>query len=163
MNPILAGIVAFLTSFGLPILVGASRKSYGQEWYRRLKKPVHAASDITTNVVFLIFYLVETFAFYYLLTIDEPAAMVLYSGWFLATAVLSGIWSRLFFQYRRCDWSIAALMIEIPLLWGLIIAMFQYDNPAWFLLLPRAVWCIYAVTVNIGLYRLNIEFWKSVK
>lgn len=163
MNPILAGVVAFVASFGLPILVGASRKSYGQEWYRSLKKPSHSMSDLTVNLVFLFIYFAETIALYHFLTIGEVSTMIFFTGWFLLTAVLSGIWSRLFFQYRRCDWALAALIVEIPLLWGLVFASYSAASSAWIFLLPRATWGLYAVTVNIGLYRLNLDFWKSQK
>lgn len=163
MNPILAGIIAFFVSFGLPILIGASRKSYGQEWYRRLKKPRYSTSDLTVNLFFLIIYLVETIALYLFLTIDEPSSMIIYTGWFLLTAVLSGVWSRLFFQYRRCDWALYALIVEIPLLWGLVLASYSTANSAWMFLLPRATWGLYAVLLNVGLYRLNLDFWKSQK
>lgn len=163
MNPILAGVIALIVSFGLPILVGASRKSYGQEWYRRLKKPSHAATDMTVNVVFLIVYVVETIALYHILTITDTAAAVTFSVWFVGTAFLSGIWSRLFFQYRRCDWALLALGFELPILWWLVVSLYQYSNPAWLFLLPRALWGLYAITVNVGLYRLNADFWKSQK
>jgi tryptophan-rich sensory protein len=163
MNPILAGIIAFIVSFGLPILVGATRKSYGQEWYRTLKKPRHMASDLTVNVVFLLFYILESVALYLILTLPEHAQILIYASWFIATALLSGLWSRLFFQYRRCDWALLALLCEVPLLWGLIFALYSSGHTAWNFLLPRAVWGIYAVTVNLQLCRLNKDFWKSHK
>lgn len=163
MNPILAGVIALIVSFGLPILIGASRKSYGQEWYRRLKKPKLAAADLTVNVVFLIIYFAETIALYNILTITDSTAVVLFSVWFLGTAILSGVWSRLFFQYRRCDWALLALTVELPLLWWLVVSLYQFPNLAWLFLLPRAIWGLYAITVNVELYRLNADFWKSQK
>ena len=163
MNPILAGLVAFLVSFGLPILVGASRKSYGQEWYRVLKKPPHAAGDLAINIVFLVIYLLETFALYHILTMAFTGTMIAFTIWFLATAVLSGIWSRLFFQYRRCDWALYSLIAELVLLWSLIAVLHSNAIVAWYFLLPRALWGFYAVTVNVQLLRLNYNFWNSQK
>jgi len=163
MNPILAGFIAFLISFGLPIVLGASRKSYGQEWYRRLKKPTHAASDLTFNIVFIVIYISETFAIFHLLTLPTASEMVIFVAWFLITAFLSGMWSRLFFQYKRCDLALAALSFEIVLIWGLIFTLYFHEIAGWFFLLPRAVWGLYAITVNIQLYRLNTNYWKSQK
>lgn len=163
MNPILAGFIAFLISFGLPILLGASRKSYGQEWYRRLKKPTHTVSDLTINVVFIVIYISETFVIYHLLTLPVASEMIIFVVWFLLTAFLSGIWSRLFFQYKRCDQALAALSLEIVLIWGLIFSLYLHEIDGWVFLLPRAVWVLYAVTVNMQLFRLNTDFWKSQK
>jgi len=163
MNPILAGFIAFLISFGLPIVLGASRKSYGQEWYRRLKKPNHAVSDLTINVVFIVIYISETVAIYHLLTLPTASEMVTFVAWFLITAFLSGIWSRLFFQYKRCDQALAALGLEVVLIWGLIGTLLMHEIIGWMFLIPRAVWVLYAVTVNAQVYRLNTDFWKSQK
>jgi tryptophan-rich sensory protein len=163
MNPIFAAFVAFTLSFGLPILLGASRKSYGQEWYRSLRKPSHSVSDITFNVVFIIIYISETVALFHILTIPLSSQMFLFAIWFLATAILSGLWSRLFFQYKRCMHALSALGLEIILIWALVYALNIDGNPAWIFLLPRAVWGLYAVTVNLQLYRLNVDFWKSQK
>jgi tryptophan-rich sensory protein len=163
MNPVLAGLVAFVVSFGLPIMVGASRKSYGQEWYNRLKKPSHAVSDLTINVVFIVIYISETVAFYHLLTIPITTDMVIFTTWFLITAILSGLWSRLFFQYKSCDKALTAFVIELFLIWGLISALYMNGISGWLFLLPRAIWGLYAVTVNYQLCRLNKDFWKSNK
>ncbi len=158
MTPILAGFIAFLISFGLPIVLGASRKSYGQEWYRRLLKPSHAVSDIAFNIVFIIIYISETVALFHILTIPLSSQMVLFAIWFLATAILSGLWSRLFFQYKRCMYALLALALEVILIWALVYALNLEGNPAWIFLLPRSVWGLYAVTVNLQLYRLNADF-----
>jgi tryptophan-rich sensory protein len=163
MNSILAGCIAFTVSFGLPILVGASRKSYGQEWYRRLKKPSHSASDVTVNVVFIVIYLSEVFALYQFLKIPALPEMALYTSWFVATAMLSGIWSRLFFQLKRCDIALATLGIEVVMLWALVYTLHANGIAGWMFLLPRALWVPYAFTVNLQLYKLNIDFWKSRK
>ncbi len=163
MNPILAGLVAFLVSFGLPILVGASRKAYGQEWYRRLKKPSHAVSDMTINVVFIVIYLSESAALFHLLTIPQASEMITYTAWFLVTAFLSGIWSRLFFQHKNCEGALAAFAVELVLLWGLIAAMNLNSISGWLFLMPRAIWGLYAVTINYQFYTLNRDFWKSQK
>ncbi len=163
MNPILAGLIAFVISFGLPILVGASRKSYGQEWYNWLKKPSHAVSDLTINVVFIVIYISESVALFHLLTIPVAPEMILFTAWFLLTAFLSGIWSRLFFQYQRCFIALAAFVAELILIWGLITALHLNEISGWVFLLPRAIWGLYAVMINYQLYSLNKDFWKSRK
>jgi translocator protein len=163
MQPVLAIVIAFVTCFGLPILLGANRKSYGQEWYRRLKKPSFSPPDMVFNLVFLVFYILETIGFYYILSINEMSAMLFYALWFVATVVLSALWSRLFFQYQRCDLSIAIFIIEILLLWPLIAFLYSDAIIAWVFLLPRAVWGIYAIAVNIGFYSLNRAYWDGIK
>ncbi len=163
MNPILAGLIAFVVSFGLPILVGASRKSYGQEWYRQLKKPSYAVSDLTINIVFIVIYVSESVALYHLLTIPSLQDMVLFTSWFVLTAFLSGIWSRLFFQHKRCDLALMALGLEVVLIWALIYSLFMHQVYGWLFLLPRALWGLYAITVNQQLYKLNMVFWNSQK
>lgn len=162
MQPIIAIVIAFLICFGLPILLGASRKSYGQEWYRKLKKPSFSPPDLVFNIVFLLFYILETIGLYYILIIDQMSVMLLYASWFVATVVLSALWSRFFFQYKRCDISIGIFAVEILLLWPLVVLLYNDMIIAWAFFLPRAIWGLYAIVVNIEFYRLNRNFWAEV-
>jgi tryptophan-rich sensory protein len=158
---ILIFIASAALSFGLPNLVGASYKEYTADWYKNLKKPKLAAPDWVFIAVFPIFYLLEAIGLFLIFTTSlENKSLII--SLFLASAFLSGIWSRLFFSLKRCRWSIITFVLEIPIGIFLVYLLFSQDSIAWLFFVPRVIWGFYAIIPNIQFYRLNKNFWNNV-
>lgn len=163
MNPIVIFIICLLTSFILPTIFGVSYKAYEQEWYKNLKRPSFAFPDIVFIIIFPIFYILEAIGLFYILTNDNKTSIWTFGILYLLSAVLSGVWSRLFFKYKRCDLSLWAFFFELPVGWIFLYLLYQENHLAWAFFLPRVIWSLYAIFSNVEYFRLNKEFWDNAK
>jgi tryptophan-rich sensory protein len=163
MNEIIIFIICLLISFGLPTVLGASYKYYTADWYLKLKKPKFAFPDIVFIVIFPIFYFLEAIGLYLILSNSNQTSLPVYGLLFLSSVVLSAIWSRLFFIQKRCDLSLITFFLEFPFSWIFVYLLFRENHLAYAFFLPRVIWGFYAIFANIQFYRLNKEFWDSVK
>lgn len=163
MKTVILIVVSLLISFGLPVLLGANYKYYKQDWYKQLRRPRIALPDVVFNVIFPVFYLLETVGIYLILTNSNKNSIYLYGILYLGSAVLSGVWSRLFFIYKRCDLSLYAFFLEFPFTWIFVYLLFQESHYAWAFFFPRLTWGFYAIFVNVQFYRLNMNFWNALK
>jgi len=77
---------------------------------------------------------------------------------FALNALLNLLWSVLFFQAQRPDWS----LIEVAILWlsvlSLIVICGRVSKLAAALLLPYLAWVAFASTINYGVVQLNGPF-----
>lgn len=160
---ILIFILSLAICFGLPTLLGAPYTAYSKEWYRNLKRPSFALPDIVFIVIFPLFYFVESVGLYLILINQNIQNLYLYIGLFFLSAILSGLWSRLFFIHKRCDYSLVAFFTEIPVTILFVFLLAQESHTAWLFFVPRILWGLYAIFVNVELYRLNKTFWKNAK
>ena len=163
MNPIFIFIICLLTSFILPTVLGVSYKAYEQDWYKNLKRPSFAFPDIVFIVIFPVFYILEAIGLFYLVTNHNKTSIWTFFILYLLSAILSGIWSRLFFKYKRCDLSLGAFFIELPVGWIFLFLLYQENHLAWAFFLPRVIWGLYAIFANVEYFRLNREFWDNAK
>jgi len=163
MKPIFTFIICLLTSFILPTVLGVSYKAYEQEWYKNLKRPSFAFPDIVFIVIFPVFYILEAIGLFYIVTNDNKTSILTYAILYLLSAILSGVWSRLFFQHKRCDLSLWAFFFELPVGWIFLILLYQENHLAWAFFLPRVIWGFYAILANVEYFRLNREFWDNAK
>jgi tryptophan-rich sensory protein len=160
---ILTFIACLVVSVALPNILGVSYKYYEQEWYKNLKRPSFAFPDIVFIVIFPIFYILEAIGLYLLVTNPNKTSLVIFGGLYILSAILSGVWSRLFFKLKRCDWSLWAFFAELPVGWLFVYLLTQENHLAWALFLPRAIWGLYAIFANVEYYRLNKAFWEKQK
>lgn len=163
MNPIFTFIICLLTSFILPTVLGVSYKAYEQDWYKNLKRPSFAFPDIVFIVIFPVFYVLEAIGLFYIATNDNKNSIWTFVILYLLSAILSGIWSRLFFKYKRCDLSLWAFFFELPVGWIFLFLLYQENHLAWAFFLPRVIWGFYAIFANVEYFRLNREFWDNAK
>jgi tryptophan-rich sensory protein len=163
MNQIALITLSLVISFGVPSILGASYKYYKADWYKSLKRPNFAFPDIVFIVIFPIFYLLEAIGLFTLLTNTNVNNIILYSLIYLASAILNGLWSRLFFIYQRCDLSLWAFFGGFPFDWAFLYLLLQEKHLAWAYFIPRVIWGFYAIFANVQYYRLNKEFWDSIK
>jgi tryptophan-rich sensory protein len=160
---ILTFITCLVVSVALPNIFGVSYKYYEQEWYKNLKRPSFAFPDIVFIVIFPIFYILEAIGLYLIVTNSNKTSLVVFGTLYLLSAFLSGVWSRLFFKQKRCDWSLWAFFIELPVGWIFVYLLTQENHLAWALFLPRVIWGLYAIFANVEYYRLNKDFWDKQK
>ena len=163
MNPIITFILCLLTSFILPIIFGVSYKAYEQEWYKNLKRPSFAFPDIVFIIIFPVFYILEAIGLFYIVSNDNKTSLLTFGILYLLSALLSGVWSRLFFKYKRCDLSLLAFFFELPVGWIFLYLLYQESHLAWAFFLPRVIWGVYAIFANVEYYRLNKNFWDNAK
>ena len=163
MNPIITFILCLLTSFILPTVLGVSYKAYEQEWYKNLKRPSFAFPDIVFIVIFPVFYILEAIGLFYIVLNNNKTPILILGILYLLSAILSGIWSRLFFKYKRCDLSLWAFFLELPAGWIFLFLLYQENHFAWAFFLPRVIWGFYAIFANVEYLRLNKDFWDSAK
>jgi tryptophan-rich sensory protein len=163
INQILIFITCLIVSVALPNIFGVSYKYYEQEWYKNLKRPSFAFPDIVFIVIFPIFYILEAIGLYLLVSNPNKTSLMIFGGFYLLSAILSGIWSRLFFKQKRCDWSLWAFFAELPVGWIFLYLLTQENHLAWAFFLPRVIWGLYAIFANIEYYRLNKAFWDKQK
>jgi tryptophan-rich sensory protein len=162
-NSILIFTACLLVSVALPNILGVSYKYYEQEWYKNLKRPSFAFPDIVFIVIFPIFYILEAIGLYLIVSNANKTSLVVYCLLYLLSVILSGIWSRLFFKQKRCDWSLWSFFAELPVGWIFVYLLTQENHLAWALFLPRVIWGLYAIFANIEYYKLNKAFWDKQK
>jgi tryptophan-rich sensory protein len=156
-------LICLLVSIAIPNIFGVSYKYYEQEWYKKLNRPKFAFPDIVFIFIFPVFYILEATGMYILATNNNVTSLVIYGAVYFFSAFLSGIWSRLFFKWKRCDLSLIAFFLELPVSWYFLYLLIGESHWAWLFFLPRILWGLYAIFANIQYFRLNKDFWKSVK
>ena len=74
---------------------------------------------------------------------------------FVAQLILNGLWSFVFFGWRRP----AAALIEIVVLLAAIaitaMRFAEFSRLAFWLIVPYGIWVLYASYLNFGIWRLN--------
>jgi tryptophan-rich sensory protein len=162
-NQILTFLACLVVSVALPNFLGVNYKYYEQEWYKNLKRPSFAFPDIVFILIFPIFYILEAIGLYLIVTNSNKTSLVIFGGLYVLSAVLSGVWSRLFFKQKRCDLSLYAFFAELPIGWIFVYLLTHESHLAWALFLPRVIWGLYAIFANLEYYRLNRAFWDKQK
>ena len=146
-----------LTALALPFLTGglaAYLTGAAFASYRLLRLPPMAAPEWVFPAAWTALYLLMGLASYRLRQSGDPArweALALYG----AGLGLGFLWPLVFF---RGGWWLAALAIAAGLALS-VIALCRLarrlDRAAGALLLPYALWCLYACYLNLGVYLLN--------
>lgn len=145
-----------------PILLGANFADYAADWYGQLKRPLFAAPDRVFPIVFPFFHLTEGISLWLILSGGglTKAPLGVFS-FFLAT-LLSALWSRVFFSWKRCDYALAIFAVEVPLNWIALWHFYGINSIASYLLLPISVWSSYAIFINYGFLILNLSEWEKL-
>jgi translocator protein len=128
-------------------------------WYRNLKKPAWQPPDWLFGPAWTIILGLAAWAA--ILAWDgasdddgRNAIIVLYAVNF----VCHFLWSPLFFNFRRPDWS----LIEVVFLWASVLALCiglrQFSVFASWLIVPYFIWVSFAAILNLFIVRLNAPF-----
>jgi tryptophan-rich sensory protein len=134
-------------------IVGSQASVSSPEYYRELVRPSWAPPAWVFAPVWTVLYLMMAVAAW-LVWRSQPrpsSAMV----WYGVQLVLNGLWTWIFFYWRRPDLALA----EILLLWAAIamtIRAFQrIERRAARLLLPYLAWVTFATALTAAIWRSN--------
>jgi translocator protein len=128
-------------------------------WYAALIQPDWKPADAWFGVAWtLIYTLAATASVKAWLGSSTPASRKRLLTALLLNAVLSVLWSWLFFKARRPDWA----LLEVGLLWLSIAWLMAVAAPsstaaAW-LFLPYLLWVAFAAALNAAVVQLNASF-----
>jgi len=148
----------------IALLVGAlgSRwTSGGMEWYKRLNLPAIAPPGWFIGIVWTIIYVLSTASAIILwnLTSDKWAQ---WQGrywliWilFAANAFLNACWSWLFFARHLIGLAVAEMIVLEATVIALIFLSRKFSKIASNLLIPYAVWVVFATYLAYRIYILN--------
>jgi translocator protein len=128
-------------------------------WYEALKQPDWKPADAWFGVAWtLIYTLAATASVKAWLGSRTPGARGRLLGALMLNAVLSVLWSWLFFKARRPDWA----LLEVGPLWLSIAVLMAVAAPssasAMWLFLPYLLWVAFAAALNAAVVRLNGPF-----
>lgn len=149
----------FLSSVALPEAVGAIAglaTSRGvRDWYPSLRKPFFNPPSWIFAPVWTALYFLMGCGLYLALRVPRSPARTRALFAFVIQLMLNGLWSFLFFAFRRTGWALA----EIVLLWVsillMILALRKVSPAAAYAQIPYLAWVGYAGALNAALWRLN--------
>ncbi len=152
--------IKIFLAVGICLFVGFLSSIATQEgmngWYVSLEKPAFTPPDWIFAPVWIILYVMMGVA----------AGIVWSKGFYhkwVQTALyhfgfqllLNGFWSLLFFGLKEPFWA----LLDIVVLFVLILITFKWfkivSNTAAYLLIPYALWVLYAAALNFEIWRLN--------
>ena len=123
-------------------------------WYSKLKKPSFNPPNWIFAPVWTGLYLLMAYAFFRVLR-SEANAVGFAVTMFLIQISLNGVWSWVFFSHH----SLRGGLVVIAALWGAItitiVAFWEIDHIASFLLWPYLLWVSFAAILNWQIARLN--------
>lgn len=151
------GLVGWLGVSFVAAGIGAMATMRARDDYRKLEQPEWAPPGGAFAPVWTTLYAMMGTAAWLVSREESSPAQRKALGFFMAQLVLNGLWTWLFFAWRRGRLSFA----DIVILWGLIVAtivLFWRVRPlAGVLLVPYLLWTSFAAVLNYTVWQLNPE------
>ncbi len=150
-------IVAFVLSYATAG-IGGALTDLGP-WYFALRQPAWKPPDAAFGVIWSTIFTLCAISGWLAWRAAGTHALRLRVVWlFGINAVLNILWSALYFQLHRPDWS----LIEVVCLWlsivALIVGLWRISRWASALLLPYLIWVSIASALNLATVQLNGPF-----
>jgi len=155
-----ATLIKIIISVGVCLLVGflasIATQSSVNTWYETLEKPFFTPPNSLFGPVWTVLYVL----------MGISAGIVwsrgLYHVWvktalyhFVFQLMFNALWSLVFFGLQKMLWA----LLTIVALFVLILLTFKWfkvvNKTAAYLLIPYAVWVLYAMALNFEIWRLN--------
>jgi tryptophan-rich sensory protein len=140
----------------LTMFLGTYYTWYGMSWYKTLKLPFITPQDWVFGAVWNVIYaLTTTAAVIAFNRFERDTKFYVLMALFCVNAFLNGYWSYLFFYKHLISHALlCAIVLELTTIAILtLIARFSYITSL--LLLPYAVWNVFAILLNFLIWRLN--------
>lgn len=153
-------IIKIFISIGTCLLVGflasIATQSSVNTWYETLNKPFFTPPNYLFGPVWTVLYIL----------MGISAGIVwsrgLYHVWvktalyhFVFQLLINALWSLVFFSLQKIFWA----LLTIVVLFILILLTFKWfkvvNKTAAYLLIPYAIWVLYAMALNFEIWRLN--------
>lgn len=155
-NTLLKIIISIIICLGVGFLASIATQTGVDSWYETIKKPGFTPSNSVFAPVWTVLYVL----------MGISAGIVwsrgLYHVWvktalyhFVFQLLFNGLWSLIFFNLKRPLWALLVIIVLFVLIL-LTIKWFKVVNKtAAYLLIPYAIWVIYAMALNFEIWRLN--------
>lgn len=125
------------------------------EWYERLTKPAWCPPNWLFAPAWTVLYITIAVAGWWVWRKAGFAGATLAFAIYAAQLLLNAAWSAIFFGARRLDLAFGELVLLWASIGATIIAFYQIEPAAAYLLLPYLAWVTFAGLLNLSLLRLN--------
>lgn len=140
-------LATFLTAW-----TGGRASLAARDFYRRLDLPAWAPPGWLFGPVWTLLYLMMAWAAWRIWrTAGAHPALLLY----LAQLLLNGLWSWIFFRWRRGGWALAEILLLWLTLAATLVSFHSLDALAGRLLLPYLAWVSFATLLTWEVRRRN--------
>lgn len=138
------------------VIGGLWTKTDAGSWYDRLDLPPWVPPSATFAVVWPALYVMMAVAAWLVWMLGEDAeavrrALVLY----VLQLALNLAWTGVFFGAHRPGWAIVEIALLFAALVATMVAFRQVSVTAFWLLVPYALWTVFAASLTIGVAVLN--------
>ncbi len=125
-------------------------------WYNSLEKPSWTPPAWVFGPAWTVIYIMMAIAIWqvYQTNKKHSQSFFVYFLFFLQLFV-NGLWSVLFFGLHLTGWAIIDLVILIFLIAITAVHFFKIRPIAGLMLIPYFLWCIFALSLNVAIWRLN--------
>lgn len=136
--------------------IGSLLTAGGMKWYRSIDLPPFTPAGEFIGSVWTAIYVltgISAYLFWYAALPDAWRTGILLC--FVANAVLNVLWSAIFFRWHAIGWAfIEALFLEASVLL-LIALLLPYSYVAAMLLVPYALWVLFASFLTFTIWQVN--------
>lgn len=145
-------VVPFLLAVALTAFI-AGRFRPGA-WYAALAKPPWTPPSWLFAPVWFLLYLGIAVAGWLVWRAVRPVAVLPLALW-VAQLVLNAAWSWLFFGLHRPGAALADIIVLLVLILAFVVAAYRVSSVAAWLIVPYALWVLFATVLNAAIVRLN--------
>ena len=152
-------LVFFIVLVVLAVAIGSQ---FGAgEWYRGMHQPSWNPPASLLVVAWSVVYILLATSAWMVWDSAQSVAFRALVWWFLQL-VTSVVWSWLFFDLHRIGWSMAVMGVWLLLSLITIKSFRAYRLEASSLMMPVAVWLVFALALNVNQWQLNGGGFSSI-
>lgn len=147
----------YLKSIALPLVVGAVSAFFtmkGMPYYDMQEKPFFTPPNAVFPIVWTILYTLMGISAARIKQSNDPKKKDALKTYWLQL-IVNFFWSVLFFGLHQYFLAFLWLLLLIGLIVKMIKEFAKIDLTAAKLQIPYLLWCIFAATLNFGVWRLN--------
>ncbi len=154
MNNKIKLLISILIALGIGFISALFTKD-SMELYTNLElpplSPPSSAFPIVWNILYILMGLSSYMIYMSRNSLRTPAL-----GAYFLQLVFNSIWTFVFFNSQKYFLGILVLIILIILVLIMISCFYQIDKKSGYLQLPYALWLLFALYLNIGIWILNV-------
>lgn len=145
-------LVVFIAIVVLTVAIGSQ---FGAgNWYLAVNQPAWGPPSMLLVVAWSVVYVLLAASAWMVWDVAQSAAYKALVWWFLQL-VTSVVWSWLYFDLHRVGWAMAAMGLWLLLSLLTTKSFRQFRLEASSLMMPVAVWLMFALALNFTQWRLN--------
>ncbi|MBP9996210.1 MAG: tryptophan-rich sensory protein [Lachnospiraceae bacterium] len=150
-------VIALIICIAIPLIVGAISAFLTKDamvTFNAMNKPPLAPPSWLFPIAWTIIYVlmgIASFLIYQSSSEEKYMGQIIY----IVQLIFNFAWSIIFFNLGAYGFSCVWLAILLIMVIALIMNTAQYSIPAMVMLIPYAVWCCFAMYLNIGVAIMN--------